>query len=98
MDQDELTKHLTRLTHTVTEVLLWVQAAEKNGVLPPGTLGEAQRIAEEDRTMTRIKTVQHTLDMLDNAHDLASLLKSLNDSLKTLEARVVALRRSGDET
>ena len=46
--------------------------------------------------MTRIKTVQHTLDMLDSAHDLVSLQKSLNDSLRTLEARVVALRRSNE--
>ena len=92
MEQDEIVKHLTHLTNTVTEVLMWLQAAERNGVVPEGTLGEAQRAAELNRTMDKIKGIKETLDMLDVAPDMSALQTSLERSARMLEARANALR------
>ena len=91
MDNEDLTRQLTRLTHTVTELLLWVQEAESKEVLPPGTLREAHRAAERGRVVSRIKTMRETLDMIDQADDLTSLRVSLKDSLEQLEGRVASM-------
>ena len=95
---DELTRHMTRLTHTVTELLLWVQEAESKEVLPPGTLRDAHRVAEEGRAMSRITAMRETLDMLDEADDLNALRVSLKDSLDQLERRVASMRRTHGKT
>lgn len=92
MDHEELTKHMTRLTNTVTELLLWVQEAESQKVLPPGTLRGAHRATEEGRVMSRIATVRDTLHLLDRSDSIEDLRESLKDSLRQLENRVAAMR------
>ena len=98
MDNEELTKQMIRLTQTVTELLLWVQEAESKEVLPPGTLREAHRVAERGRVVSRITTMRETLNMIDQADDLASLRVSLKDSLDQLEGRVASMRGAHGKT
>lgn len=95
MDQDEITKHLTALTNTVTEVLLWLQTAEREGVLPEGTLGDTHRAAELGRIMSKIEYIRATLDTLEGG-DILSLRTSLQDSVVSLEARAAVLRGAAD--
>lgn len=98
MDNEELTRHMTRLTNTVTELLLWVQEAESQKVLPPGTLLDAHRVAEEGRVMNRVTTLRETLDLLDRSDSIEDLRESLKDSLRQLENRVEAMRRAHGKT
>lgn len=83
MDNDDLLRHLTHLTNTVTTLLLWVQEAESKEVMPPGTLRAA-----------RIKTIRETLESLDQSDDLDELRVGLRDSLARLEKRAAAQRRA----
>lgn len=83
MDNDDLLKHLTHLTNTVTTLLLWVQEAESKEVMPPGTLRSA-----------RIKTIRETLERLDQADDLDELRVGLKESLARLEGHAAAQRRA----
>lgn len=83
MDNDDLLRHLTHLTNTVTELLLWVQEAESKEVMPPGTLRAA-----------RIKTIRETLERIDQSDDLDDLRVGLRESLARLEGRVTAQRRT----
>lgn len=94
MDNDNLLRHLTHLTHTVTELLLWVQEAESKEVLPPGTLQAAHRAAEETRTVNQIKVMRETLGRIDQAVDLEDLRVGLRDSLAQLEGQAATLRRT----
>jgi len=83
MDNDDLLRHLTHLTNTVTTLLLWVQEAESKEVMPSGTLRAA-----------RIKTIRETLESLDQSDDLDELRVGLRDSLARLEKRAAAQRRA----
>lgn len=83
MDNDDLLRHLTHLTNTVTTLLLWVQEAESKEVMPSGTLRAA-----------RIKTIRETLERLDQSDDLDELRVGLRDSLARLEKRAAAQRRA----
>jgi len=85
MERQEITRHLTHLTNTVTTVLAWLQAAEEHdGVPAKGTLGTLIQQSKVDRIGAKMSGVQEALNLLEASPDLPALQGSLERSLQHL--------------